>query len=60
MSLIGLVPTFFRITAKQRPLPGYTGEIPSVTAACKISATSLKFTLTQLHREEENDQIVRD
>ena len=44
----GLVPTFFRITAKQRLLPGYAGEIHPVTTVRKISAPCLKLMLTQM------------
>ena len=37
ISLMGLVSTFFGITSKQRLLPGYAGEIPTVTTARKTS-----------------------
>ena len=49
---MGLVPTFFGIVTKQWPLLGYAGELPSVTAAGKISAPSLKLMLTQVTSRE--------
>ena len=46
--LMGLVPSFFGITTKQRLLPGYVGEIPPVTSTRKILAPCLKLMLTQV------------
>ena len=54
---MGLIPTFSGKATKQRLLLGYTGEIPSVKAAFKISAPSLKLVLTQ---RRENDQIIKE
>ena len=55
---MGLVPTFFGITAKQRLLPGYAGEIPP----CYHSAQNF-VTLSEIDAdlpEGESYEIVRE